>query len=112
MNCFNILFYINLKPTETFNAESWSVLEFSHWHLLATSLIFYQNADSNSLILPIMWLGALLMVGFLVPLTAREDFEPTTVVIVALFYAFIVVPVVSGLFDPRPFQNYAIIFVM
>lgn len=52
------------------------------------------------------------MVGFLVPLTAREDFEPTTVVIVALFYAFIVVPVVSGLFDPRPFQNYAIIFVM
>ena len=52
------------------------------------------------------------MFGFSVPLATRQNLEPTSVVTVALFYAFLVVPVVSGLVELRPFRNLAVIFVL
>ena len=52
------------------------------------------------------------MFGFFLPVALRGVLEPATVIVGALSYAFLFVPLASGLVSPRPIVNYAIIFVM
>ncbi len=56
--------------------------------------------------------GCLLMFGFFLPIALRGVLEPATVIVGGLSYAFLFVPLASGLISPRPIVNYTIIFVM
>jgi len=52
------------------------------------------------------------MFGFFLPVALRGVLEPTTVIVGALSYAFLFVPLASGIVSPRPIVNYTIIFIM
>jgi hypothetical protein len=52
------------------------------------------------------------MFGFFLPIATRGVFDPTTVIFVALGYAFIFVPLASGLVDVRPIHNFLLIFML
>jgi len=59
-----------------------------------------------------LFIGCLLMFGFFLPVALRGVLEPTTVIVGALSYAFLFVPLASGIVSPRPIVNYTIIFIM
>jgi len=51
-------------------------------------------------------LGCLLVLGFFLPLSSRRLIDPYLAISCALFYAFLVVPVVSGLVNANPVFNF------
>ena len=99
----------------------WGVIQFYKLHIFPIIILLNLHHSHRSLkfstqISPpnllSFFAGCLLMFGFFIPVATRGLLKPTTAVVGALSYAFIFVPLVSGLLDPRPIQNYLLLFLM